>query len=113
MGTLYQMIPIFGKIEFMKRTISVILPTHNEMKLNFFEKTLENLSDLECIELIVVDRNSDDGTREIAESFADKLISTNQNSRAKRLNMGINIASGDIIFLHHPRSLIQPEASSG
>lgn len=101
---------IFGKMDFMKKIVSVILSTHNEMKLSFFEKTLKNLSELEGVELIVVDRKSEDGTSELASRYVDKMISTTQNSRAKRLNMGIEIAAGEIIFLHHPRSLVDVEA---
>jgi len=101
---------IFGKMVFMKKYVSVIISTHNEMKLNYFEQTLLNLKDKEGVELIVVDRKSDDGTSELASSHVDKIISTTQNSRAKRLNMGIEIASGEVILLHHPRSLIEPEA---
>ncbi len=101
---------IFGKMVFMKKIISVIISSHNEMKLDFFKATLENLKDFPGVELIIVDRKSDDGTSELASRYADKMVSTTQNSRAKRLNMGIEVASGEIIFLHHPRSVIDVRA---
>ncbi|TNF27725.1 MAG: glycosyltransferase [Deltaproteobacteria bacterium] len=110
MSALYQMDAIFGKMVFMKNIVSVIISTHNEMKLDFLRKSLENLHVIPGVELIIVDRKSDDGTSELASRYADKMISTTQNSRAKRLNMGIEIASGEIIFLHHPRSIIDTNA---
>lgn len=92
----------------MKPIISIIIPTHNELRMDYLRKSLENLSGLEGVELIIVDKKSDDGTSELALKHADKFISSRENSRAGRLNQGIEMSSGEIIFLHHPRSLIDP-----
>lgn len=78
--------------------ISVIIPALNE------ESVIgETLSDLVTYqhpdEVIVVDGESQDQTREIASQFA-KVISSEQG-RARQLNAGAQIASGDLfLFLH-------------
>lgn len=78
--------------------ISVIIPVLNEAKI--LENTLTQLqSELDGHELIVVDGGSTDNTIAIAEKYG-KVISS-ERGRAKQLNAGANVATGDIlIFLH-------------
>lgn len=78
--------------------ISVIIPILNEAKI--LEKTLTRLQpELENHELIIVDGGSTDGSTRIAEKYG-KII-TSERGRAKQLNAGAAVASGDIlIFLH-------------
>ena len=80
------------------RSISVIIPILNEAKI--LEKTLSQLQpELGPNELIVVDGGSTDTSVQIAEKYGKIVIS--ERGRAKQLNTGAAVATGDIlIFLH-------------
>jgi len=83
--------------------ISIIIPTLNEEKV--LKETLINLRTLLKVphEVIVSDGKSTDGTRAIAEQYADKLVCFNEDRRqtiAEARNMGAAVASGDFyVFL--------------
>lgn len=79
-------------------TISVIIPILNEARL--LEKTLVQLqSELGAHELIIVDGGSTDSSVRIAEKYGKVVRSA--CGRAKQLNTGAAVATGDIlIFLH-------------
>ncbi len=55
-----------------------------------------------CLEIIVVDGGSDDGTRAIVRSCPEaKLIESGMGSRAAQMNAGASASSGDVlVFLH-------------
>ncbi len=78
--------------------ISVIIPILNEAKI--LEETLSQLQpELEHHELIVVDGGSTDPSVQIAEKYGKVVPS--ERGRAKQLNTGAAVATGDIlIFLH-------------
>jgi rSAM/selenodomain-associated transferase 2 len=78
--------------------ISVIIPILNEAKV--LETTLSQLQpELGPHELIVVDGGSTDTSVRIAEKYGKVVIS--ERGRAKQLNTGAAVATGDIlIFLH-------------
>ena len=78
--------------------ISVIMPVLNEAKI--LENTLSQLqSELGSHELIVVDGGSTDTSVQIAEKYGKVVIS--ERGRARQLNTGVAVATGDIlIFLH-------------
>lgn len=63
-------------------------------------------------EIICVDGGSADGTLELIKSFNVKLVSKDIKTRAGRLNEGIQCAQGDVIILHHPRSILSFDALS-
>lgn len=87
--------------------LSVIIPTFNEMNNGYLDKILPMLNQYDDIEIIAVDSFSDDGTFEYLKSFPIKLYQIKTNSRAARLNLGIEKASGSTLLLHHPRSIIE------
>lgn len=90
------------------KRISIIFSTFNELSLNFLESSLFQLSKLDFVEIVCVDGGSEDGTIELINSFKVHLIKSKNISRAERLNIGINASDGDFVFLHHPRSVIDP-----
>lgn len=88
--------------------LSVIIPTFNEIKNGQIETIIQSLILHSEIEIIIVNKNSTDGTAELVQKYSQiKLISTELNSRAARLNIGINAATGSMILLHHPRSILE------
>jgi glycosyltransferase involved in cell wall biosynthesis len=87
--------------------LSIIIPTHNEIKNRFIQKSFKNLSQIKNIEVIIVDTESTDGTKELARKYGFKLIDTKTNSRATRLNIGIRAAQNNFLILHHPRSILE------
>lgn len=86
-------------------TVSVIIPCYNEER--FIGKTLRNLAEqypCEAYEIIVVDGQSEDGTREVVHQFQNshpelsiKLVANPERSIPKALNIGIAASSGEII----------------
>lgn len=93
--------------------LSVVIPIFNESQNPMLERMLRVFKSLKRTQIIFVDSGSDDGTRELIndsklENF--KIIDCDTNSRAKRLNLGIKEASGSMIVLHHPRSVLEKDA---
>ncbi len=86
--------------------ISLVLPTYNEMNSGFVQQICESLRDYPEIEKIAVDRSSTDGTVEFLKSKGFQVLTTTANSRAARLNIGIEKSQGQLIVLNHPRSVM-------
>ncbi len=87
--------------------ISIIIPVLNEVKT--IEELLFHLvdcADLKNInEIIVVDGGSTDGTKNIIQSLDLKIKLVNsEKGRAKQMNTGSNIATGDILYFLHADS---------
>ncbi|MFA7563288.1 MAG: glycosyltransferase [Methanoculleus sp.] len=79
--------------------ISVVVPTYNEEQN--IERCLQSLTDQtvprETYEIIVVDGNSKDATRELAEPLADMVFIQTSKRVGGARNDGAMAASGDII----------------
>lgn len=79
--------------------ISVVVPTYNEEQS--IERCLRSLADQtvprETYEIIVVDGDSKDRTRELAEPLADKVFIQTSKRVGGARNDGAMAASGDII----------------
>lgn len=77
--------------------VSVIIPTYNSART--IEKTLLSVRNqtYQAIELIVVDNNSTDATKNIAEQYADKVINFGPE-RTFQKNEGIRQATGKYVF---------------
>ena len=86
--------------------LSVIFSTFNEAQNNYFLNSLSLLSKYSSIELIVVDKNSSDQTRDIAKSAGAKVITSQYNSRGKRLDEGLSLVTAPMVLFHHPRSTL-------
>ena len=80
--------------------ISIIIPTYNES-----QNLPLLISDLAIIneesELIIVDCNSTDKTKEIANIYGAKIYKSNKKNRGLQLNIGAKMAEGEwFIFIH-------------
>jgi glycosyltransferase involved in cell wall biosynthesis len=84
--------------------ISIITVCYN--RKNTIEKAMKSVFDQDYpdIEYIIVDGNSTDGTKEIIESYRDKIskyISEPDNGMYDAINKGLKLATGDVIGLMH------------
>ena len=89
---------ILKKVSNMQK-ISVVVPTYNEEKgLEKFLKQFKNqtLSRNE-FELIIVDGDSSDNTRQIAEKYADTVIIQKSKGVGGARNDGVEIAKAEIV----------------
>ena len=75
--------------------ISAVIPTMNEE--NTIGNVIEGLKALEDIEILVVDTNSKDRTKQIASSEGAKVIDQPLRGYGLAYKTGLNQASGDII----------------
>ncbi len=92
--------------------LSIIIPTYNNA--HFLPETLESIFSQDCsaFELIVVDDGSTDNTRELLESYGDKITYLHQeNSGAcsKPRNEGIKIAKGEYISIFDSDDIMKPD----
>ena len=92
--------------------ISVIIPTFNDEKHGYIHKIFNQLTREDGVEVIVVDRQSEDQTPQLARKVGFTVLVTDINSRAGRINLGLQHARGDKILIHHPRTLLSPSAIS-
>ena len=80
--------------------ISIIIPTYNEsqhLPLLLSDLTIIN----EDLEIIIIDCNSKDKTRDIAKIYKTNLYKSNKRNRGLQLNIGAKKAMGDwFIFIH-------------
>lgn len=81
----------------MNPLVSVIVPTKNSEK--FLEKCLESVKNqtYENLEIIVVDNNSTDKTKEIAQKFTDKVLNHGPE-RSAQVNFGVAQAGGEYVY---------------
>jgi len=77
--------------------ISIIIPTYFEEK--YIGNCLRSIkkNSFKDIEIIVVDSNSLDRTREIAKKYADRVINIKSRGVGKARNLGAKIAKGDVL----------------
>lgn len=81
-----------------KPLVSVIVTTKNEEKnIENFCKSVKDQS-YENIELIVVDNNSTDKTKEIAKRYTDKVFNKGPERSAQR-NYGVEVSRGDFVLI--------------
>src|SRR5215475_7676802 len=95
--------------EFAMMIISVIVPAYNEEQ--YLPETLGRigmaLSIAACpSEIIVVDNNSHDGTKRIAESFGAKVFPETEHNIAKVRNTGAKNSNGDVLIFIDADTLV-------
>jgi glycosyltransferase involved in cell wall biosynthesis len=97
--------------------ISVVIATKNEERnvANCIKSILEQTA--KNVEIIVVDNNSSDRTREIARKFTDKVynlpdameLTGIRNYRGAQVNLGVGKSKGDIIFFPDADMTFDPQ----
>lgn len=82
----------------MDSLVSVIVPTKNSSE--FLEKCLKSIKNqsYQNIELIVVDNNSTDHTKEIARKYTDKVFNKGPERSTQR-NFGVRQSTGKYILI--------------
>src|SRR4029077_7761356 len=89
--------------------VSIIIPAFNEALL--IRPFLWNLRErTRGAEIIVVDGGSTDGTDRLAEGFCDHVIRGGGRSRAKKMNLGAEAASGEILWFLHADAKVPLES---
>lgn len=95
----------------MAMSLSIIIPAVNEAEN--LGRLLHELTsgDAHNVEIIVVDGGSSDNTRQIASQYTDKII-TSVRGRAKQMNAGALVASGNIFWFLHADSQLSNDLLS-
>lgn len=89
--------------------VSIIVPVFNEALL--IRPFLSNLRErTRGAEIIVVDGASTDGTKRLAQGCCDRVIESDDRSRARQMNVGANAASGDVFWFLHADSEVPQES---
>ena len=86
--------------------ISVVIPILNEAQTigKLLRHLVENSSNSNHIELIVVDGGSSDGSQDIVSKFKYVTLLISEKGRAKQMNYGAKNATGNILYFLHADS---------
>lgn len=86
--------------------ISIIIPVLNEEKNigKLLQHLLDNSSDENSLEIIVVDGGSSDHSQDVAKTFSKVTLLNSEKGRAKQMNFGAKIASSSILYFLHADS---------
>jgi len=87
--------------------VSVIIPTLNEER--YIANTLQFLSAVPQVEIIVVDGGSIDKTVQAARHFTEYVFLTHAG-RAHQMNFGAQHATGDVLLFLHADTMLLPGA---
>ena len=88
--------------------VSVIVPARNAA--SFLEECLASIRQSHPREIIVVDGESTDGTREIAERYADRVISDGGRGLPVARKLGIEAAASHWVAMVDSDVVLPPEA---
>jgi len=78
--------------------VSVIIPTHNEEKSLPFCLTCLRNQTYQPLEVIVVDYESEDGTRNVAQLFGARVVEIDEPGIGNARDYGVKFAHGNYLF---------------
>jgi len=86
--------------------ISIIIPILNEVQTigALLKHVLDNTSNENISDIIVVDGGSTDGSQSIIKQFKKVLLLNSEKGRAKQMNLGAKNAKGSILYFLHADS---------
>jgi glycosyltransferase involved in cell wall biosynthesis len=92
------------------RTISVIIPAHNEER--YLRRTLDALKrqDYDWFEIIVVANGCTDCTADVAKGRCNRLITLSQKSLGVARNLGARLAKGELLLFLDADTILGPTA---
>jgi len=93
-------------VEYTPRDISAVVCTMNSIKS--IEVCLQSLRDCGVGEIIVVDANSQDGTRQIVDKFADQVLTDPGVGLGVARNLGIAKSQGSLVLNFGSDNVIIP-----
>ena len=87
--------------------ISIIIPILNEAKTigNLLHHLYDNSYKENVSETIVVDGGSTDASKDKVSKFKSVILLNSKKGKAKQMNLGAKIATGNILFFLHADSL--------
>ncbi|WP_018155771.1 glycosyltransferase family 2 protein [Demetria terragena] len=93
----------------MSATVSVVVPTRNNART--IEACLKSVraQTYPAVELIVVDNSSDDGTPQLAEGYANRVVTAGPERSAQR-NRGVQEATGEWVLWLDSDMVLPPDA---
>ena len=88
--------------------LSIIIPAYNEEK--YLPATLAaiNAAVVPDAEIILVDNESTDSTRKIAENYGTKIVDESVHNIAQVRNTGARAASGEVLAFLDADTIVQP-----
>lgn len=92
------------------KSLSVIIPAYNEEKyLHATMAALKTaLAGINDAEIIVVDNESSDATREIALAYGASIVDESEHNIGKVRNTGADRASGDVLVFLDADTIVKP-----
>lgn len=94
----------------MKITVTLLIPAYQEEQA--LPATIANINALnpQPDEILLVDGDSSDETRALAQAAGYKVITAPEKGRGPQINHGVAEAKGDYVLVLHADSLLPPDA---
>jgi glycosyltransferase involved in cell wall biosynthesis len=92
------------------RTVSIIIPAHNEER--YLPRTLDALKgqDYDWFEVIVVTNGCTDSTADVARGRCNRLVTLSQKSLGVARNLGARLAKGELLMFLDADTILEPGA---